>query len=41
MKSKRDTIWPFTELETLILALLVFPFVSFLLGWHLALWTMR
>jgi hypothetical protein len=38
---KRDRIWPFTELETLILALLVYPFVAFLLGWHLALGTMR
>lgn len=36
-----DGIWPLSLEFSVFLALLILPFVAFLLGWHMALETMQ
>ena len=31
---KRDRLWPLDEMETMLVALLVCPYVAFILGWY-------
>lgn len=38
---KRDTLWPFTELESLCLALILMVHAAFLLGFYVAVEAMR